>query len=180
MTGAQLCNHFEQRELGSTNLWRSYATKKCYGVYLRRWIVPQWGDYELGNVKTIEVESWLRRFHLAKSSCANLMSVLFNHACRYEFFDHNPISLSDLDKTDPNIHDGTAEGVMCELGNAFVRRGPQPTVPEMMHTYRQVHRKLDEILTNAGTKSLFEARIFKDLCFAAKVNATHERVSGTC
>jgi len=48
---AQLCNHFEQRELGSTNTWRSYATKSCYAVYLRRWIVPQWGDYELCNVK---------------------------------------------------------------------------------------------------------------------------------
>ncbi|MGA3134200.1 MAG: hypothetical protein ABSD59_25870 [Terracidiphilus sp.] len=96
MTVAQLCNHFEQRELGSTNTWRSYATKNCYAVYLRRWIVPQWGNYELCNVKTIEVESWLRRLQLAKSSCAkirNLMSVLFNHACRYEFFDHNPISL---------------------------------------------------------------------------------------
>jgi integrase len=96
MTVAQLCNHFEQRELGSTNLWRSYATKKCYGVYLRRWIVPKWGNYELCNVKTIEVESWLRRFQLAKRSCAkirNLMSVLFNRASRYELFDHNPISL---------------------------------------------------------------------------------------
>jgi hypothetical protein len=81
-------------------------------------------------------------------------------------------SLSDLDGTDPNIHDGTVEGVMRELGNAFVRRGPQPTVPEMMRTYRQVVRKLDEILTKAGTSSLFEARVFKDLCFAAKVNAT--------
>jgi integrase len=96
MTVAQLCNHFEQRELGSTNTWRSHATKNCYAVYLRRWIVPQWGSYELGNVKTIEVESWLRRLQLAKSSCAkirDLMSVLFNHACRYELFDHNPISL---------------------------------------------------------------------------------------
>jgi hypothetical protein len=80
-------------------------------------------------------------------------------------------SLSDLDGTDPNIHDGTVEGVMRELGNAFVRRGPQPTVPEMMRTYRQVVRKLDEIRTKAGTNSLFEARVFKDLCFAAKLNA---------
>jgi integrase len=33
---------------------------------------------------------------LEKSSCANsrgVMSVLFNHACRYEFFDRNPIRL---------------------------------------------------------------------------------------
>jgi integrase len=96
MTIGQLCNHFEQRELARSNTWRSYATKKCYAVYLRRWIVPQWGEYELRDVKTIDVESWLRRLQLAKSSCAkirNLMSVLFNHACRYELFDHNPIRL---------------------------------------------------------------------------------------
>jgi integrase len=96
MTIAQLCHHFEQRELAQSNNWRSYATKKCYAVYLKRWIVPQWGKYELRNVRTIEVECWLRRLPLAKSSCAkirNLMSVLFNHACRYELFDRNPIHL---------------------------------------------------------------------------------------
>ena len=34
---------------------------------------------------------------MAKSSCAkirNLMSLLFNHACRYELFDRNPIHLA--------------------------------------------------------------------------------------
>jgi integrase len=96
MTIAQLCNHFEQRELAQSNSWRSYATKKCYAVYLKRWIVPHWGRHELHNVRTIEVECWLRRLPLAKSSCAkirNLMSVLFNHACRYELFDRNPIHL---------------------------------------------------------------------------------------
>jgi len=42
------------------------------------------------------VESWLRSLPLAKGSCAkirNLMSLLFNHACRYELFDRNPIYL---------------------------------------------------------------------------------------
>src|SRR6266576_2120992 len=50
----------------------------------------------LAEVRTIQVESWLRGLPLAKSSCAkirNLMSVLFNHACRYELFDRNPIYL---------------------------------------------------------------------------------------
>jgi integrase len=96
MTVAQLCGHFEQRELAKSNTWRSYSTKKAYVVYLRRWIIPHWGRYQLREVRTIEVESWLRRLPLAKSSCAKirgLMSVLFNHACRYEFFDHNPIRL---------------------------------------------------------------------------------------
>jgi integrase len=96
MTVAQLCDHFEQRELAKENTWRSHATKKVYQAYLSRWIRPQWQKHELAEVRTIQVESWLRGLPLAKSSCAkirNLMSVLFNHACRYELFDRNPIYL---------------------------------------------------------------------------------------
>ena len=94
MTVAQLCDHFEQRELAKENTWRSHATKKVYKAYLTRWIRPHWQEYRLGEVRTIKVESWLRALPLAKSSCAkirNLMSVLFNHACRYELFDRNLI-----------------------------------------------------------------------------------------
>ena len=90
ITVAQLCNHFEQRELARDNTWRSYATKKTYQAYLTRWVLPYWQRYELAEVRTVQVESWLRTLPLAKSSCAkirNLMSVLFNHACRYELFD---------------------------------------------------------------------------------------------
>jgi hypothetical protein len=63
---------------------------------LTRWIRPHWQKYGLAEIRTIQVESWLRGLPLAKSSCAkirNLMSVLFNHACRYELFDRNPIYL---------------------------------------------------------------------------------------
>src|SRR6266853_2095828 len=96
ITVAQLCDHFERRELAKENTWRSYSTKKTYQAYLTRWVLPHWRQYELAEVRTIQVESWLRRLPLAKSSCAkirNLMSVLFNHACRYELFDRNPIYL---------------------------------------------------------------------------------------
>jgi integrase len=96
MTIAQLCDHFEQRELSRENTWRSHATKKIYKAYLARWVRPHWEKYGLAEVRTIQVESWLRTLPLAKSSCAkirNLMSVLFNHACRYELFDQNPIYL---------------------------------------------------------------------------------------
>ena len=96
MTIAELCNHFVQRELTNENTWRSYSTKKAYKAYLKGWIIPHWGTAPLSEVRTTEVESWLRRLPLAKSSCAKirgLLSVLFNHACRYEFFDRNPIRL---------------------------------------------------------------------------------------
>lgn len=95
-TLAQLSDHFELIELGKSNTWRSYSTKQCYAGYLKRWIVPQWGKYDLRDIKTIEVESWLRRLPIANSSCAKIrgvMSVLFNHACRHELFDRNPIQL---------------------------------------------------------------------------------------
>ena len=95
-TLAQLSDHFERIELAKNNTWRSYSTKQCYAGYLKRWIVPRWGQYDLWDIKTIEVESWLRRPPLAKSSCAKIrgvMSVLFNHACRHQLFDRNPIRL---------------------------------------------------------------------------------------
>ena len=96
MTVAEVCDHFDQRELTKDNAWRSYSTKTTYKAYLKRWIIPQWGALDLSRVRTIEVESWLRRLPLAKSSRAKirgLLSVLFNHACRYELFDRNPIRL---------------------------------------------------------------------------------------
>jgi hypothetical protein len=85
-------------------------------------------------------------------------------------------SLSDLDGTDPNIHDGTVEGVMQEICNAFVRsRARRPSVPEMIQTYRGLSRKLNAITAAAGAKSVFEARIFEDLCFAAKAATSRVR-----
>ena len=96
LTITQLCAHFERHELARENTWRTFSTKKIYKAYLRRWVIPQWGDTELSGIKAIHVECWLRQLPLANSSCAkirNLMGVLFNHACRYELFDQNPIRL---------------------------------------------------------------------------------------
>ena len=90
MTIAQLCSHFEQCELSLANTWRSYSTKTIYKVYLKRWIIRKWSEHLLSDIRTIEVESWLRSLPIARSTCAkirNVMSVLFNHARRYEFFE---------------------------------------------------------------------------------------------
>jgi integrase len=96
MTVGELCQHFQQRKLVQDDNWRSYSTRRNYYFLLKCWIVPRWGKHELGEVRTIEVESWLRGLARARSTCAkirNLMSVLFNHACRHELFDRNPIKL---------------------------------------------------------------------------------------
>jgi len=75
-------------------------------------------------------------------------------------------SMSDLDGTDPYIHDGTVRGVLREVSNAFVRPH-QATVPQMMKMYRDLRHGVPKILHNAGTKSPFSARAFSDLCLAA-------------
>jgi len=96
MTVTELCQDFQQRELVQDDNRRSSSTRRNYTFLLRRWIVPRWGDYELSEVRTIDVESWLRSLARARSTRAkirSLMSVLFNHAWRYESFDRNPIKL---------------------------------------------------------------------------------------
>jgi hypothetical protein len=83
-------------------------------------------------------------------------------------------SLSDINGTDLNIHNGTIEGVMSELRNAFVRTKSRPSVPGMMRAYRRVSRQVPALVRNAGGASIFTARVFEDLCFAAKIAAESE------
>src|SRR6266567_2772909 len=47
-------------------------------------------------------------------------------------------SLSDLDGTDPYIHDGKLKGIFRELGNALVRSANQPSVGQMKAVYRVI------------------------------------------
>jgi integrase len=94
ITLEQICEHFEQRELRSGDSLRSFATVKTYRGYIRKWIKPHWGSLYLDEMKAVEVEAWLRRLSMARSSRAkirSILSILFNHACRYELFDRNPM-----------------------------------------------------------------------------------------
>lgn len=75
-------------------------------------------------------------------------------------------SMSDLDGTDPYIHSGTVEGVLSELRNAFVRNGA-PSVQKMMATYRLVESNIERILAGAGTRNLYAASVFRELCLVA-------------
>lgn len=83
-------------------------------------------------------------------------------------------SLSDLGGTDPHIHDGTIEGVMRTLCDAFKRpsSNERNSVEGMMMTYRAVSRGLTEIERETRAKSLFEPSVFRLLCTAARA-ASH-------
>jgi hypothetical protein len=78
-------------------------------------------------------------------------------------------SLSDLNGTDFNIHDGSPKGVMRELCNAFVRREHRPTVPRMMKSDDALIRVLPKIKLNSGTTNIFTASMFEDLVTAAAI-----------
>ena len=94
VTVGEICEHFEQRELRSGDSFRSFATVTTYRGYIRKWIKPRWGSRYLDEIKAVDVEAWLRRLPMARSSRAkirSILSILFNHACRYELFDRNPM-----------------------------------------------------------------------------------------
>jgi hypothetical protein len=73
-------------------------------------------------------------------------------------------STSDLNGTDPCIHDGAPEGVLRELCNAF-RRGRTPSVPEMIAVYRFVESNLDAILDRNCTRDPYARGVFDELCW---------------
>ena len=80
-------------------------------------------------------------------------------------------SLSDLNGTDPYIHNGKVAGVFQVLGNAFVRPGLQPSVGQMGDILQQIKKNLRAILKEAGAESVYEARVFKEICIVASAVA---------
>src|SRR5579859_5362562 len=92
-TIGELVEHYRQKEMAE-NSGKAFSTRTAYAVYLKNWIVPVWGKFSLSEVRTIQVEEWLRALPLANGSRAkirNIMSALFNHAIRYELTERNPI-----------------------------------------------------------------------------------------
>ncbi len=79
--------------------------------------------------------------------------------------------LSDLDGTDPYIHDGTIQGVFREMGNAFARSKRQPSSKQMWEIYRIVRGRIPVILQQSGSRSMFGARVFQQMSVAASTAA---------
>lgn len=76
-------------------------------------------------------------------------------------------SLSDLNGTDPYIHDGRIVGVFRELCNIFVRSDRQPTTQQMRLIYREMRRNLPAILRQSSADSIYKATVFRNLSFVA-------------
>lgn len=95
MTVREAWGHFQENELRDPDVDRSPTTIQNYLDYFKMYIVPQWGEVALDDVKSVAVEKWLRSLVLAPGSKAkirNHMSALFSHAIRHELYTRlNPI-----------------------------------------------------------------------------------------
>ena len=105
------------------------------------------------------------------------LAVTYRPSTRHEWFvfeeqRHRLMkSLSDLNGTDPHIHDGKPEGVLRALANALVRRRHRPTAAELSAVYRDVRRSATTVRPDLRTRSLFEARSFDELVVAGRISA---------
>lgn len=98
-----LIDHFKEHELAldediDDEEGRAYSTRCNYREILDFHVRKKWGKCKLRDVRTVEVEKWLRTLKLArgsKSKIRSIMSVLFNHAIRHEFLPQgtNPITM---------------------------------------------------------------------------------------
>lgn len=117
ITMHDVIDHFRMKEMvDKGEQGRAWSTRHRYASYLSCWIEPRWGKEELAAIKTPLVEEWLGELvqkprkrkkqqpakreqkvlkplaPASKAKIRNLMSVLFNHAIRWEFTDRNPIT----------------------------------------------------------------------------------------
>jgi len=109
-TFKSLVDHYRLTELKmDSHVKKSYSTKKRTATYLGKWILPRWGKYRPGDIKSVAVEEWLDGLvhdyreeekgkplaNGTKVKLRNIMSAVFRHGMRHEFLprveEANPI-----------------------------------------------------------------------------------------
>ena len=95
VTVDEVIAHFKDVELADSSS-KTTRTKEVYRHQLDKVISPVWGSHRLSEVKPIAVERWLNEMPVAPGTrykTKGVMSVLFQHAMRYEWTTTNPIRL---------------------------------------------------------------------------------------
>jgi len=132
---ADLTDHYIEIELSDETEWHAKSTCTIYADYLNSWVKPYWGKTNIRDVRTVAVEAWLRQLRhkdsehpLAngtKAKIRNIMSVLFNHAIRYEWLEQgrNPIKLvrqsAQRMKTPEVLEPVEIQNLLAELESPF-------------------------------------------------------------
>lgn len=76
-------------------------------------------------------------------------------------------SLSDLNGTDPFIHEAKIAGVFRELCNMFWTPRRRPSIQQIWIIYRAIRKRLPVVMHKAGSKTIYTARVFKDITLIA-------------
>jgi hypothetical protein len=76
-------------------------------------------------------------------------------------------TLSDLDGTDPYIHDNKPGAILRGVMNALVQHRDPPTLPELESMYRELVAAAARLKQELGNPLLFEARAFTELVLVA-------------
>ena len=109
------------------------------------------------------------------------LAVSPRHGMRHEWFVFEAHrhrltkSLSDLNGTDPHVHDGDPHRLLRALTNALVRRRHRPTAAQLDGVYEDVRRMACRLRHGLRTDSLYEARAFDQLVMAGRMSAERRR-----
>ena len=92
----ELVAHYREYELSDSNdEAKAYSTRDRCDSVLNKWVLPYWQNAKIDEIRTVQVESWLRGLSRAKGTKAKIrktLCLLYNHAIRWEFTSRNPIS----------------------------------------------------------------------------------------
>jgi len=142
MTMEELIAHYQLKELpddlSQAQVPKAHSTAVAYRRYLRKWILPRWGRYEINSFAPIAVEEWLSELDLAngtKAKIRNIMSAVFNHAMRHGF-------LPRQEGSNPM---------------RFVRQSSQSDVVHTVLDLEQVWSLIDELREPVRTMALLDA-----------------------
>lgn len=64
------------QEIAEDENRKSYATQDTYEGYLKKWILPRWKSYRLRDIKSVQVEQWLKTLRLAPGSRAKIRNIM--------------------------------------------------------------------------------------------------------
>lgn len=109
MSFRTLADHYSQHEMPMDNHEeKAWSTKNTNRGYLRKWVMPKWGESAISELTPVQVEGWLKTLMLdprkgskakrpmqagTKAKIRNLMSAIYRHAMRHGFIQNNPIQL---------------------------------------------------------------------------------------
>jgi hypothetical protein len=102
------------------------------------------------------------------------LAVAISRGLRHQWFVFESVqhrikkSLSDLDGTDPHIHEGKPSGVLRALSNALSRETSRPTLDELGTIYSDLRKSAKEVKDAMGSGSIFEAIAFRELVIVAR------------